>query len=150
MATPAAVRLGLVLWLCASLFESLWAREMVSVNRPLLNMRSGPGTDKPVLWALAQGFPLQVLQRKGAWLKVVDFEGDLGWVYKPLVTASAHMIVRTQNANLRSASSTRSHVRGRLVYGEVLRTLEKRKSWVRVQRQSGVQGWVYKPLVWGW
>lgn len=139
-----------VLALYGLLLSSAWAQSMVSVNRPVLNMRSGPGTDKPVLWALAQGYPLQVLTRKGNWLRVKDFEGDLGWVYRPLVNSTPHVIVRSRNANLRSAPTTASRVRGKVVYGEILRTLEQRKSWVRVQRQSGTQGWIYKSLVWGW
>lgn len=126
------------------------AQPMVSVDRPVLNMRSGAGTDKPVLWALAQGFPLQVLDKEGPWLKVKDFEGDLGWVYQPLVGKKAHVIVRATVANVRSAPNLRSPIRGKVQYGEVLRTLEKKKAWVRVQRQSGTQGWIYKPLVWGW
>ena len=137
----------LSVWLAAA---PSWAQTMVSVDRPILNMRSGAGTDNPVLWALAQGFPLQVMGRKGSWLKVKDFEGDLGWVYQPLVSRKAHVIVRASVANVRSAPSTRSQIRGKVQYGEVLRTLEKRKSWIRVQRQSGTQGWIYRPLVWGW
>ena len=139
-----------IVLLALLLIGSASAQTMVSVDRPILNMRSGAGTDKPILWALAQGFPLQVLDRKGQWLKVKDFEGDLGWVYRPLVSKKAHVIVRATAANVRSAPSTRSQVRGKVQYGEVLRTLERKKSWVRVQRQSGTQGWIYKPLVWGW
>ncbi len=139
-----------IVLLALLLIGSAGAQTMVSVDRPILNMRSGAGTDKPILWALAQGFPLQVLDRKGQWLKVKDFEGDLGWVYRPLVSKKAHVIVRATVANVRSAPSTRSQVRGKVQYGEVLRTLERKKSWVRVQRQSGTQGWIYKPLVWGW
>jgi SH3-like domain-containing protein len=138
----------LALW--AALSATAWARDMVSVDRPVLNMRSGPGTDKPILWALAQGFPLEVLGRQGRWLRVQDFEGDLGWVYQPLVNRTPHVIVKSRSANLRSTPSTRSRVRGKVVYGEVLRTLEQRKAWVRVQRQSGTQGWIYKKLIWGW
>ena len=139
-----------IVLLALLLIGSASAQTMVSVDRPILNMRIGAGTDKPILWALAQGFPLQVLDRKGQWLKVKDFEGDLGWVYRPLVSKKAHVIVRATVANVRSAPSTRSQVRGKVQYGEVLRTLERKKSWVRVQRQSGTQGWIYKPLVWGW
>lgn len=150
MSYPPRLMTAFLFLICSLLWGQAFARTMVSVDRPVLNMRSGAGTDKPVLWALAQGFPLEVMARKGKWLKVKDFEGDMGWVYQPLVSKSAHVIVRTQRANVRSAPNTRSRIRGKVQYGEVLRTLEQRKSWVRVQRQSGTQGWIYKPLVWGW
>jgi SH3-like domain-containing protein len=34
--------------------------------------------------------------------------------------------------------------------GELLKTLEKRRDWVRVERASGETGWVSRRLVWGW
>ena len=61
------------------------ARQMVSTKGTVVNMRSGPGTGSPILWELEQGYPLQVLQRKGDWLQVRDFENDKGGVSKNLL-----------------------------------------------------------------
>ena len=77
-----ATRLFFTLTLvCLALVETpALAREMVSIKGNVVNMRSGPGTTSQILWELEQGYPLQVLKRKGDWLQVRDFENDKGWV----------------------------------------------------------------------
>lgn len=126
------------------------AREMVSVAKAEINMRSGAGTQHPTVWSVSRGFPLEVTGRSGQWLKVRDFENDTGWVYRPLVDKTPHHIVKSRVANIRSTPSTRSRVVGRAEHGEVLRTLEKRTGWIKVQQEGGPKGWVSKNLLWGW
>lgn len=126
------------------------AKEMVSVDRAEVNMRSGSSTKHPILWALSKGYPLEVTSRQGNWLKVRDFENDSGWVYRPMVGKKAHVIVKSRVVNVRSAPSTGSRVLGKAEYGELMRTLENRSQWVKVQRDGGMKGWVSRGLVWGW
>ena len=126
------------------------AKEMVSVDRAVVNMRSGSSTKHPVLWALSKGYPLEVTRRQGNWLQVRDFENDKGWVYRPLVGKKAHVIVKGSVVNVRSAPSTNSRILGKAEYGEVLRTLESKSQWVKVQRDGGTKGWISRRLVWGW
>lgn len=126
------------------------AREMVSVDRSAANMRTGPGTKHELSWVLQRGYPLMVTGKKGAWVKVSDFEKDQGWVLRSLTGKKPHHIVSAKVANLRSEPNTRSRVVGKLEYGEVLRTVEKRGNWVKVQREPSGTGWVAKNLVWGW
>ena len=126
------------------------AKEMVSVERPVVNMRSGSSTKHSILWALSKGYPLEVMRHQGNWLQVRDFENDKGWVYRPMVGKKAHVIVKSPVVNVRSAPSTSSRVLGRAEYGEVLRTLENKNQWVKVERDSGTKGWVSRGLVWGW
>jgi SH3-like domain-containing protein len=126
------------------------AIEMVSVDRDVVNLRSGASTSAPVLFELGKGYPLEVTSRKGQWLKVRDFENDKGWIYRPMVGKKAHLVVKANVANVRSAPSTRSRILGKVQYGELLRTLEHRSKWVRVERESGSKGWVSRGLLWGW
>jgi uncharacterized protein YgiM (DUF1202 family) len=126
------------------------ARDMVSVAKSEINMRTGASTRHSVVWALSKGYPLEVTARRGKWLKVRDFEKDTGWVYRPLVNKTPHVIVNAGIVNVRSAPSTRSRILGKAPYGEVLRTLEHRSNWVKVQRDSGLKGWISRRLVWGW
>lgn len=126
------------------------AREMVSVARTEINMREGASTKHTTLWALSRGFPLEVTGRKGNWLRVRDFENDTGWVYRPLVSKTPYHIVTTRIANIRSGPSTRNRIVGKAEHGEVLKTLERRSGWVKVQQDGGPQGWVSRKLLWGW
>ncbi|MBE0475382.1 SH3 domain-containing protein, partial [Rhodoferax sp.] len=110
---------------------ALQAREMVSVAKAEINMRAGAGTQHEALWTLTLGYPLEVTGRQGEWLKVRDFENDTGWVYRPLVAKTPHMVVKSRVANVRHAPNTRSRILGKADHGEVLRTLEHRNDWVR-------------------
>ncbi|MCY1234704.1 Bacterial SH3 domain protein [compost metagenome] len=137
--------------LLATIFSPLvHAREMVSVARGEVNMRSGPGTRYDALWGLSRGYPLSVVNRRGAWIKVRDFEKDEGWVLRSLTNRVPHHVVRAGVANLRSTPSTRGRILGKARYGDVLRTLARRGDWIKVRHERGATGWVARRLVWGW
>ncbi len=123
---------------------------MVSVHSRVLNMRSGPGTQHPTQWQLRRGYPLDVIQRQGKWIKVRDFENDTGWVAKSLIGKTPYHIVKSSKANIRSGPGTRYHIVSKATYGQLLRTLDKHPSWVQVQSEDGTQGWVLRNLLWGW
>ncbi|MCV0438715.1 MAG: SH3 domain-containing protein [Hydrogenophaga sp.] len=126
------------------------AQSMVSVKGSTLNMREGPGTNTAVLWELKRGYPLRITQRKGGWIKVRDFEGDTGWVARRLTGNTPHHIVKARVANIRSGPGTKHRIVGKVEYGELLRTREKRADWVRVEREQGAGGWIARRLLWGW
>ncbi|MBX3499936.1 MAG: SH3 domain-containing protein [Alphaproteobacteria bacterium] len=126
------------------------AQEMVSVSREKVNMRAGPGTNHQATWMLSKGYPLVVIGREGDWLKVQDFEKDVGWILRSLTGGVAYHIVTARVANLRATPSESSRVLGQAVYGETVRTLEKRDSWVQVQRENKMKGWIARRLLWGW
>lgn len=130
--------------------SSAQAREMRSVARPSINMRSGPGTGHDALWRLTRGYPLEIIGREGSWYKVRDFERDTGWVHRPLLSRTAHHIVKADVANIRSAPGTRARVVGKARYGDVVRTIEKRQRWVKVRNEGGLVGWISRRLLWGW
>jgi SH3-like domain-containing protein len=130
--------------------QPVQAREMVSVARPEINMRSGPGTGHEVVWLLSRGYPLQVLGRKGEWLRVRDFENDQGWIHRSLAGRTPHFVVKTKVVNIRSAPDTGSRIVGRAEYGDVLRTLARRGDWARIRHENGTVGWAARRLLWGW
>jgi SH3-like domain-containing protein len=124
--------------------------QMVSIARSKVDLRDGPGRNHVVLWELGRGFPLQVIDRKGDWLRVMDFENDSGWVLAKLVNKQPHVVVKKERSNIRSGPGSTHKIVGRSAYGEALRTLQHGKGWVRVEHDNGIVGWVRKDLVWGW
>jgi SH3-like domain-containing protein len=124
--------------------------KMVSIANKKVNLRSGPGKKYAVVWELDKGFPFKVIDTKGNWYKVQDFENDTGWVHKRMVSAKAHLIVKKKRVNIRSAASKRARLIGKADYGVVFRTLEFRKGWVKVKHENGLTGWVRRNLLWGW
>jgi SH3-like domain-containing protein len=128
-----------------------WAQELVSVRNANVNLRAAPGLQAEVLWKLAKGYPLQVLERQGNWLKVQDFEGDQGWIAGSVTAGTPHHIVKGTSINLRAGPGTQHRVVGKAAYGDVLRTARRQGDWVQVQLPSGKgNAWVASSLVWGW
>jgi len=126
------------------------AQKLVSVDRDKINMRAGAGTGHEVLWSLSRGYPLMVTDQRAGWLRVRDFEGDTGWVLGRLTGRQPHMVVKVDRANLRSGPGTRYRTVGHAIYGEVLRTLQRERDWVKVKQAGGPTAWVARKLVWGW
>ena len=129
--------------------------KMVSVGGEKVNLREGPSTQDPVIWELGKGFPLRILGYKGNWIKVSDFEKDVGWVYKDLVSNKPHLIVKTnkktrERINIRSGPGTKYEIVGKAEYGVVFKTLKRGDGWVKVRHEKGLTGWVKRSLLWGW
>lgn len=126
------------------------AAEFVSIKGASVNVREKPNTRSDTLWELGRGYPLQVTQRQGKWLKVRDFESSLGWVHAPLTAKTPHMVVTARSANLRSGPGEKFKRVARLEQHEVVRTLKHSGGWAQVKRENGQQGWMSKRLGWGW
>ncbi len=128
--------------------------EMVSVDGDNVNLRSGPGTKYSVKWKYGSGFPLKVLQEKGGWVQVEDFEGDRGWLSKKLTSSSGHMIVKVnknenKKINIRSGPGTKYKIVGKAYYGVVFKTIKQQEGWALVKHDSGLEGWIKRSLLWG-
>ena len=128
---------------------------MVSVSGEKVNLRKGPSTSDPIIWELGKGFPLKVVGSKGSWYKVSDFENDVGWIYKNLVSRKPHLIVKVNKnskdqINIRSGPGTAYQVVGKAQYGVVFETLQRKSGWVKVRHETGLTGWIKRSLLWGW
>ncbi len=126
------------------------AADFVSIKGATINVREQPTTRSDVLWELGQGYPLQVRERRGQWLRVRDHEATLGWVFAPLTQRTPHRLVTARVANLRAKPSTSSRIVGKLEQHEIVRTVGSQGSWAKVRRDGGQTGWVAKRLTWGW
>lgn len=124
--------------------------DFVSIKGASVNVREQPSTRSATLWEMGSGYPLQVTQRKGQWLRVKDYESTLGWVFAPLTHKSPHMVVTSRTANLRAGPGTQHRRVGQLEQHEVVKTLKKSGTWAHVQREGGQKGWIARRLAWGW
>jgi SH3-like domain-containing protein len=125
--------------------------KMVSIAGDMVNMRSGPGNNYEVVWELGQGYPLSVIDQQGDWLKVADYEGDIGWVQKHQVAEKAYLVVKKRIVNIRCGPGENYRVIRQAHQGVVFRTLGKKDDWVKIRHEEeDVTGWVLRSLVWGW
>ncbi len=126
------------------------AQQLVSIRANVAKLRAAPGKSGELLWQLNRGYPLQVLERQGRWLKVRDFEGDQGWVAASTTGAQPYHVVRVRSARLRAGPGDEHAAVGYAVYGQVLQTEFRGVDWVRVQLEPGRTAWIARDLLWGW
>jgi len=122
--------------------------EYVSVKNDAVNIRSGPSTTDKVVWQVFESFPLEIIERQGKWLNVVDFEGDKGWIYETLVTSKKTVIVNVETANMRSGPSTNDSIIATVKKGVVFEPIEMKNDWIKVRYKNELTGWMHNSLVW--
>lgn len=144
-----APQIGIILLVLFFIPAAPFAAETVSVKKDNVNVRTGPGTNFPVYMELFKGYPLKVLQNKGDWLQISDFENDKGWIYAKLVSPGNTVIVNGEKSiNMRTKPSTEATVVATVDRGVVLTKLSTQGKWTKVKHSQGTIGWIYGPLLW--
>lgn len=123
------------------------AADYLSVTKDGVNLRSGPGTNYEIIYQLPLNYPLQVLSRKGQWIKIVDYEGDKGWIFETLVTPSRYVIVKVKECNVRSGPGTGNSKVGTVAKDVILKKIDTQGEWIKVSHPQ-LTGWIHKNLVW--
>ncbi|NTV14712.1 MAG: SH3 domain-containing protein [Desulfobulbaceae bacterium] len=122
----------------------------VSVIKDGTNIRTSPSSKGEVHGEVFAGFPLQILQSKGEWAKVVDFEGDEGWVHNTMISPRKSVIVKAKKASLREAPTSNEDNQVVVVarYGVIFTPIESRGEWLKVRYEDGTEGWVSNEQIW--
>ncbi len=129
------------------LSSAAWAGEYLSVAKDGINIRSGPSTTADVLYELPMGYPLQVISRDGQWVKVIDYEGDKGYIFESLLSTSPYVIVKVAECNVRSGPSTNESVVGSVTKDVIFQKVEQKGDWIKISHPQ-LTGWIHKSLVW--
>ena len=126
----------------------VFAQERLSLTAGIANIRSGPGTEYDVLWQVEQYHPFIIIEKKGDWYKIKDFENDEAWLYKSLLGKIEAVITIKEKCNIRSKPDTKSQVLFTVEKGVPFRVLERKENWIKIEHADGDVGWIYKTLVW--
>lgn len=133
-----------------ALLTPMMARaEMASVKVAEANFRAGPSKDHEVRFIALRYFPVKILERKGKWAHVRDFEGEKAWVAGWLLSDRDTVISKVRRGNVRAKPTTKSEIVYRMERGWAFRVLDRDKSWVLIGDEASPIGWVHKKLVWG-
>jgi len=124
------------------------AAEHISVKVPVANIRSGPSEESDLLWKVEAYYPMLVLEKSGSWYQFKDFEGDVGWIYAPLVNNDESVITIKDNCNVRSGPGTKYDIVFTTEVGIPFKVLKKSGQWLNVLHTDGDRGWIHKSLVW--
>lgn len=124
------------------------AGERMTVKVDKANVRSEPSAKSQLLWQIERYHPIYVIEKKGAWYRFKDFEGDQGWVHNTLLDKTPAVIVRVKRCNVRKEPSTKSDVAFTVDRGIPFKVLEKKGDWFHVRHADGDEGWIFKSLLW--
>lgn len=124
------------------------AQERLTVTASIANMRSGAGTNYDVLWQVERYHPFLVIEKKGNWYKIQDFEKDTAWLHKSLLGKAQGVITIKDKCNVRSKPSTKSSVLFTVERGVPFKVLSKQGNWIKIEHADGDVGWIYHTLVW--
>jgi SH3-like domain-containing protein len=127
---------------------SVASAERLAVSVSRANIRSGPGENFDILWAVEQYYPLNVFQKAGQWYHFRDFEGDEGWIHKALLGKIPSIITNKENCNIRSGPGSRFEVLFEVEKGIPFKVLKREGSWLHIQHADGDKGWIHESLVW--
>ena len=124
------------------------AAERYAVTGKIANIRSGPGTKHDILCQAERYYPLKVLKKSGNWYQVEDFEGDVGWIHKSLVSKMSSVITIKPKCNVRSGPSTKYQIVLITERGVPFKVVERKGNWIHVRHSEEHVGWIHKSLVW--
>jgi len=133
---------------CLILPGVVFAQERLTVKVGNANIRSGPGTEHDLLWQVEQFHPFIIIQKEGDWYKVKDFENDIAWLHKKLLSKTEGVITKKEKCNIRSKPNTSSQILFTVEKGVPFRVLQRKKNWIKIEHADGDVGWIYKTLVW--
>jgi SH3-like domain-containing protein len=124
------------------------AAERVSVSADIANVRAQPDTQSDTLWQVEKYHPLLVVEKRGVWDRIKDFEGDTGWIHSSLVDKTPTVIVKVQRANIRTGPGTQYDLVFDAERGTPFKVLETKGSWKKIRHADGDEGWIFSSLIW--
>ena len=120
----------------------------VSLKAVEANARRGPSTTHRIDWVFQRrGMPLVVVAEYEHWRRVVDRDGQGGWVYYTMLTGTRSVLVEDEIA-LQTRPDTHAPERARLEAGVVARLDRCDAGWCELSA-GGYQGWAPQEALWG-
>ena len=121
----------------------------VSLKSDVVNMRVGPGHEYPLQWVyLRKNLPLKVISEFDVWRKVVDHEGETGWIHGQLVSLKRYSIITSSNAKLRADPDRQGSVTAIAEAGVLMEIQYCEGQWCRLGTESA-KGWLERHQFWG-
>ena len=122
----------------------------VSLKSDDANIRVGPSKNYPIeIKYIKKNYPLKVLDEYEEWRKVEDFNRNIGWIHKSLISGiRTGIVLSNDNKNINILNTLDGNVIGEIGNGNIV-FLEKCKiDWCLVSLDD-YEGWVDKNYIWG-
>jgi SH3-like domain-containing protein len=129
--------------------ETLPVPRFASLKSDEVNLRAGPGEDKPKLWVYQRaGMPVEIIEEFDTWRRIRDYKGVVGWVSAALLSGRRTAIVTEDRRTLRAKPDAAAPAVAELDPGVIARLIECDGAWCRLE-VKGYQGWLLRTEFWG-
>lgn len=122
--------------------------EAAIIGAKKANVRGGPGLNQKVLFVYRTNAPLEIVGENEKWLKVRDFENEVGWVSRKVINMGKRgAIVTVANANVRKGPGLKHPVVFLAGYGVAFEVINSENEWLQIRHEDGDVGWIEETLV---
>lgn len=119
---------------------------IVATSSGRLNVRSSASTNASVVASVSKGSSITLISKSGSWWKVEYAKGKYGYCHGDYITvgaaATATVITKSGNLNVRSGAGTSYAKVGSLEKGEVVLVLSEASGWSRILYHGTKTGYV--------
>lgn len=121
----------------------------VSLRASEANVRRGPSLSHRIDWVFKRrDMPLQVVAEYGHWRRVIDRDGQGGWVHFRMLSGARTVVVEAEKTALRARPEPAAMERALLERGVVARLEDCTPDWCELDA-GGYRGWAPKADLWG-
>ncbi|WP_026352317.1 SH3 domain-containing protein [Yoonia vestfoldensis] len=121
----------------------------VSLNAGEANVRRGPSLSHRIDWVFKRrNMPLQLVAEYGQWRRVIDRDGQGGWIHYTLLSGARTVLVNEERTTLRARPDPDATENAILEQGVIARLGECEPDWCQLNA-GGYRGWVPKSDIWG-
>ena len=121
----------------------------VSLRASEANVRRGPSLSHRIDWVFQrQSMPLQVIAEYGHWRRVIDRDGQGGWVHYRMLSGARTVVIEEPETVLRTRPEPDALENVMLEPGVVARLGDCNPDWCMLTA-GGYKGWAPKASLWG-
>ena len=121
----------------------------VSLKVGEANVRRGPSLSHRIDWVFQRrAMPLQVVAEYGHWRRVVDRDGQGGWVHYSMLSGARTVLIEGEVQPLRARPDPEAAHRAIVEPGVIGRLGDCLPEWCEIAA-GGYEGWVPKGALWG-
>lgn len=121
----------------------------VSLKASEANVRRGPSLTHRIDWVFKRrDMPLQVVAEYGHWRRVIDRDGQGGWVHYTMLSGSRTVIIDENMMALRTRPDAGAPENAVLEAGVIAKLDECSLTWCWLEA-GGYKGWAPKGVLWG-
>jgi len=121
----------------------------VSIKASEANARRGPSRSHRIDWVFQRrNMPVQIVAEHGHWRRIVDRDGQGGWMHYSLLSGARTAIIETDMLELHQRPDPASPVVAQAELGVIAFLDECNGTWCRLS-VAGHRGWAPMEALWG-